>query len=1124
MKRIALSLTIIAAMLIPLQALAAGHTVSISSSTNVSCNGGSDGSATAAVSGGVGPFSYSWSPSGGTNATASGLAAGSYTVTATDSSDMSTATAAVTITEPPQLTVSTSSISASCFGSCDGTATMSASGGVSPYYYIWSDAMMQTTSTATALCAGTYTATVTDANGCQANAIAIVSEPTALTITMPSNSTICAGGSVTLSPTVSGGTPGYTYNWSPGTGLSSINTSNPTASPSTTTTYTFTVTDANACTATGTVTVTVNPLPTVSFSFNPTICLGGSVVLNPTVSGASTYSWSPTTGLSSATVANPTANPTVTTTYTLTVTSSAGCTNSASVTVFVVSLSVTTSSVDATCFGACNGSASTTVSGGNSPYNYSWSSGGQTTANISGLCAGSYTVTVTDANSCTATSSTVVSQPTQLTAITGSSSASCFNACDGTTTVTASGGVPPYNFMWSDPMMQQTSTAISLCAGTYTVTITDANACTATATATVTQPSTLSLSPSVTPVSCNGGNDGTASVTPSGGTTPYSYIWSTGATTQNISTLTAGSYSVTVTDANNCTQSATVSVGQPAALNATPSMTQSCISGCNGNVAVSVTGGTAPYAYLWQPVGASTAMVNSLCPGNYTVTVTDMSGCVTSATVTLTSFPSMNPVATATPDTICAGGTSQLTVTASGSVTYTWAPSTALSATNIANPIATPTTSTTYSVTVTDANGCAETASATVTVNPAPSVTTTSTFATCAGSDGTAAATVSGGTAPYTYSWFPAGGTNATATGLSAGSYTIIVTDSNSCAGNGFVAVYDSCGAVWPGDADENLVVDNNDVLAIGFAYGFTGPARPNALLSWTPQPAYNWPTTLPSGMNCKYTDTNGDGVIDNNDTLAIGLNYGNTHPFRLGAPLAAGSNPDLYLIASADSAGPQTMVTIDVMLGTTAEPIDSIYGIAFSISFDPALIDTSLTTIDYTGSWLGTQGVNMLPFSKILNSSGHVDVAIVGTDHANRSGSGKIATMKIVTTDNLSGITALPMNVMDVNAMRLSGSTITLDTAGDTLVIDPTGVDAIDLNKHVALYPNPASSAAILLVPGSLTENIKVIDITGRAIISIDQPSHITQLDLTRLAPGTYHVIVQTTKGNIYRKLNVIR
>jgi hypothetical protein len=397
-------------------------------------------------------------------------------------------------------------------------------------------------------------------------------------------------------------------------------------------------------------------------------------------------------------------------------------------------------------------------------------------------------------------------------------------------------------------------------------------------------------------------------------------------------------------------------------------------------------------------------------------------------------------------------------------------------------------------------------------------------MASCAGSDGTATAIPSGGNPPFVYSWSPTGQTVTVATLLSAGSYTVSVVDANGCLVTDVATVLDSCGSVWPGDADEDLTVDNNDVLAIGFAYGYTGPARQNASLSWIPQPAMDWTTTLTSGTNCKYTDTNGDGVIDSNDTLAITLNYGNTHPFRFPAPSPAGANPMLYLVANVDSAGPQAVVTVDVMMGTTAMPIDSIYGVAFSLNFDPALVDTALTTMDYTGSWIGTQGVNMLPFSKNINTAGRVDVTVVGTDHVNRNGSGRIATMKIVTTDNLSGIVDLEIEVTDVNAMRLSGNQVPLGTAGDTIVVDPNGIVSIELERYVSLYPNPASSAATLMLPAALTENVRIIDITGRTMMSIDHPSTVTHIDLSALAAGTYQVMIQTTQGNIYRKLNVIR
>ena len=216
------------------------------------------------------------------------------------------------------------------------------------------------------------------------------------------------------------------------------------------------------------------------------------------------------------------------------------------------------------------------------------------------------------------------------------SNASCANACDGTALVTVSGGTSPYTYVWSDA--QTTPTASGLCAGVYSVTVTDANGCDLTeSNIIISEPSVLANSgTTVTDATCNGSNDGTASVMPIGGTSPYTYLWSDGQTTPIATGLVAGTYSVTVTDANNCSIDVNnINVAEPAPLTLVNTVitNATCFGSCDGTITVNVTGGTGPYNYTWtmniidQLTGNGTPSVSDLCKGTYSVTVTDANGC-----------------------------------------------------------------------------------------------------------------------------------------------------------------------------------------------------------------------------------------------------------------------------------------------------------------------------------------------------------------------------------------------------------------------------------------------------------------------------------------------------------------
>lgn len=501
------------------------------------------------------------------------------------------------------LKVQKSKTDVKCYGECTGTITLTVSGGTPPYTFFWRDDDNSTTNPVrTGLCAGNYSVLVRDATGCDIWVDTTITEPAAkLKAACSADSSTCGqcNGKVTI--TATGGTAPYTYSW-PGGTLTNLCAG----------TYTGTVTDANGCKDSCTVTVYDKP-STLAASCSGTYahcgqCDGAATMTASGGTAPYTYSW-PGGSLSNLCPG----------TYTGTVTDANGCTDSCTVTIYEEpnTLRAYCSSTITQC-GQCDGSITITASGGTAPYYYSWPGG-----TLSGLCAGTYTGSVTDANGCTAScTATVYEQPSSLSLSCSSTYARC-GQCDGSATLTASGGTAPYTYSWPGGSLS------NLCAGTYTGSVTDANGCTASCTVTVyEQSSSLSLSCSSTNANC-GECNGSATLTASGGTGPYTYGWPGG----SLSNLCAGTYTGTVTDANGCTASCSVTVYDASDLSVFCMGTDATCDSCNGTASMFAMGGTAPYTYSW-PGGS----LNNLCAGSYFGTVTDANGCTASCGITIASM------------------------------------------------------------------------------------------------------------------------------------------------------------------------------------------------------------------------------------------------------------------------------------------------------------------------------------------------------------------------------------------------------------------------------------------------------------------------------------------------------
>ncbi len=432
---------------------------------------------------------------------------------------------------------------------------------------------------------------------------------------------------------------------------------------------------------------------------------GGASVSITAGSGPYTYSWSPG-GATSASISNVAGGN-----YTVTVTSQGGaCTETASVSVAESGgITLSSSSTQATC-GNSNGGASVSITAGTGPFTYSWSPGGATTSAISNVAAGDYTVTVNGANNCTSTATVTVSSTNAIILSNNSTNTTCGNS-NGTVSTSITAGTGPYTYEWS-PGGATTASVSNLASGNYTVTVTGAGGCTASGTISVGSSTALSVTPSATAASCNQSN-GSASVSVSGGSGTYTYLWENQATTSSISNLATGEYDVTINDGQGCTSTETVSVPQNSSLTGSASLTEvQCGQTNSGAIDLSVSGGTPGFTYAWSPGGATTQDLSGLAAGDYTITITDASGCQYITTYTVDSENTMVVDGNAQDET-CKGyqdGTVDLSVTgASGNVTYLWTPG------NATTQDISSLGEGSYSVTVTDVgNGCSSTLNFTI--------------------------------------------------------------------------------------------------------------------------------------------------------------------------------------------------------------------------------------------------------------------------------------------------------------------------------------------------------------------------------------------------------------------------
>jgi len=619
--------------------------------TDLKCIGGNDGTATVTISGGNPPYTVVWDdPALQKTTTVTGLTAGTYHVFVTDANGCS-ANTTVKINNPVlPLTASVTKIDATCFEGNDGTATVNTVNGNGPFIYLWDDPAAQKTKTAAGLTIGTYNVLVTDVNGCTATAQVTIDAKFQVLLSETHVPTKCNGaltGSIDLS--VTGGMGPYNYSWSNGSKLEDISSLGMGL-------YTVKVTDQNGCSASLSVSIPEN-----SFELTETHvvagCYGtaiGSIDLTVT-DGTPPFSYKWSNGAITQDISGLAPGN-----YVVTVIDAAACKKFMSIDIVEpLPLTIAENHVNIGCNGVVSGSIKLTVSGGTQPYVYLWSNG-STNKDVSGLIAGSYTVTVIDKNGCTDSETITIEKTTPLVLTESVQNLLCSGSFSGSINLSLSGGVPPYEFLWNDGIISEDRS--SLAAGKYTVTVTDFKKCQISKSFNVIEPSPISILVKQVDLGFNTMPVGEIDLTVSGGVGPYLFDWSTGETTEDISGLAAGVYTVTVTDQNGCKKEATINITQQINdLTVNIDITIASCPGGNDATAMAIpSGGTSPYKYSWNN-GEKTQTINGLIAKIYSVTVTDFDGLSRTAIVTIPETPLKYTIQSVTPnDPVCKGGNGKI--------------------------------------------------------------------------------------------------------------------------------------------------------------------------------------------------------------------------------------------------------------------------------------------------------------------------------------------------------------------------------------------------------------------------------------------------------------------------------
>ncbi len=736
------------------------------------CEGDENGSIEASASGGTAPYTYQWN-TGANTALIDGLGAGVYSVTVTDANGCK-GVKEVELFPLSTLKIIAKAIDETCPDENNGVLMVQGLSGAEPYSYLWSNGAVS--AIVNGVAPGIYSVTVTDALGCSKEAAVEVDSAAAFEAELDvTEITVCGGSDGMIEVLLDPDTTTVTYDWSNGETTAKINNLGSGE-------YTVTITNLNECSIVLTTTLTAPPSIDVDVTASPLVCPGeetGQAMATP-IGGTAPYDYNWSSGQTTQSISNLAAGTYIVTVtdvndcfavdsvtieespellamidatmiscdnidngsasvvadggiepytylwsndsttamvsglspgdYSVTVTDSLGCTKVLNTTILADSLKLVLIGTDIDCYGDSTGMAMASASDGMEPYSYLWNTG-ETTAGIDGLPAGTYTVTLTDGKGCEEIDSITITQPDSLELmISDGVEIDCFGDSTGSVTVMANGGTGYHIFTWQDQLgspdtnrVDGKNTRDGLPTGIYKVVVTDSLGCMAMMEVIIEQPDSIELTLEKTDLDCTGDGTGTISAFVVGGTKPFTFNWSNGADTSELSDLQAGTYILTLTDANGCELIDSVTLVEPDTLNVSiVNLRGACEDVDNGELVVVATGGTEPYSYSWSNE-AETDTIRDLAPGEYTVTVTDANGCITSIKSLVEEYPDLECTITILQNETSPGANDgRASVTPVGGVgpyTYLWSNGqTTQEATGLSGGG--------YSVTVTDSTGC----------------------------------------------------------------------------------------------------------------------------------------------------------------------------------------------------------------------------------------------------------------------------------------------------------------------------------------------------------------------------------------------------------------------------------
>jgi gliding motility-associated-like protein len=842
--------------------------------TDVLCNGDATGSITSSVTGAVGAISYQWydaTPAmigGETNPDILTVGTGDYTLEITDAGTGCITNATATIDEPDALILSVpNTVDASCNVSCDGEATAVVSGGTLGYNYLWSNG--SSSATATNLCVGLNTVTITDNNGCIIQSSVMIDTNFTLAASVVATDATCGDCNGEATVTASGGSGSYSILWSNGSnGL--------TATDLCSGFYPFEVTD-NTTGCSVQLDAIINDIggPTgETLNIVDVTCNGGSdgsIEIIPT-GGTAPYSYNwigqPNTG---NTQTNLSAGS-----YMIQVFDDNGCQRNVNADVNEPTpMDIQYIATDGTC-GNADGAISIIVTGSNDPYTYLWTAGPSAVGSVNdaetGLLPGVYTIEITDNSGCMESVDIPLGTTNGPTLTMSSTDETCFGIADGQGTVVAVGNNP---FLYSWTSGGGSDIENGLTAGQYFVTVTDALGCVSNGSVQIDGPDELILgSPAVTDASCDIACDGEATIILSGGTLGYNFTWDGGQTSQTATGLCVGVNNVNITDANGCEIQTSVTVDYNNLLSSTVAEVDAACGLCDGEATVTGAGGSGSYTVTWYD-GTTGNTHNALCAGIYPYTLLDnTTGCSTDLEATINNIGGPDSDVVTVTDVTCNGGTDgSADVTVSGGTTpytYLWVPTG--QTTNIISNVPAGT----YNLEVSDSNDCIRVVPVTIADGPTIDISYISTGSNCGASDGSIDLTITGGVTPYTINWSGPGGFSGSSlseSNLAAGIYTIDVTDNNGCTESIMIplSTTNPPSATVAGTDVTCFGASDGSLTATGAGLNFEWQdASTNATLSGVGAGEYFVTATDP-GTGCSAVFS---GIVNEPDSLALGIQF----------------------------------------------------------------------------------------------------------------------------------------------------------------------------------------------------------------------------------------------------------